>query len=335
VFPKISIRGSPDEIGFVHGRQLSKRIRATIRFYTGMFRKAQDQIFEAASYYQARIEEFDGDYATEIEALARGAEVNPLWIYALNARTEILAMDAGECTAVFFRKSGILGQNWDWARELEALSVLLEIERVDGHKILTLTEPGIIGKIGMNSSGLGVCLNILRIDGLLNGVPVHVVLRALLDSTTLKEARHRLKRAGAGKASNILVGSGQGECLDLEFAGDEVFELHPETEVMIHTNHFLARNINPDRGSFRSSYARLRTAQAASGNIGRYSFETLRKILSDRSHQEYPIYREYTPHAVVGNIGTVATIIMDLRGLKMHVRKGQSTENGFSVNSLH
>jgi isopenicillin-N N-acyltransferase-like protein len=36
-----------------------------------------------------------------------------------------------------------------------------KIIRPDGHQLIQLTEPGILGKIGMNSAGVGVCLNIL------------------------------------------------------------------------------------------------------------------------------------------------------------------------------
>ena len=65
-----------------------------------------------------------------------------------------------------------------------------------------ITEPGIIGKIGLNSSGLGVCLNILRINKRLDGVPVHIVLRAVLDATNINDALDRAKASGQGKASN-------------------------------------------------------------------------------------------------------------------------------------
>ena len=100
-----------------------------------------------------RVSEYSAGYAEEIEGIAQGAAVDPLDIYALNARSEILALPAQECTALCFPDARLLGQNWDWAQDLEELAVLMRIVRSDGHRILMLTEPGMIGKIGMNSAG--------------------------------------------------------------------------------------------------------------------------------------------------------------------------------------
>lgn len=58
-------------------------------------------------------------------------------------------------------------------RRLAALMVLVEIRRDDGHRILQLAEPGIIG---LNSAGIGVCLDILSGTASRPAVPVHVLL---------------------------------------------------------------------------------------------------------------------------------------------------------------
>ena len=69
-----------------------------------------------------------------------------------------------ECTTLAFKNQRILGQNWDWESDIEELAVILDIETEDGHRILTMTEPGMIGKIGMNNHGVGVGLNFMTID---------------------------------------------------------------------------------------------------------------------------------------------------------------------------
>ena len=78
---------------------------------------------------------------------------------------EILTLDvpmgANECTALCFQPTALLGQNWDWSSQLENLAVLLQIRVSENMTIQMLTEPGIIGKIGMNSQGIAACLNIL------------------------------------------------------------------------------------------------------------------------------------------------------------------------------
>jgi hypothetical protein len=48
----------------------------------------------------------------------------------------------------------------------------------------------------------------------------------------------------------------------------------------------------------------------------------MKKILSDRSDSTYPIWRTYKPDTNLQEVGTVATIIMDLKEQKLHIRKG-------------
>lgn len=329
MFSLVSIKGCAEERGFQHGNKLKHQINKVIEFYKIIFHKNQEYIFKKAKYFQRKIKEYNCEYVEEIEALSEGAEVNPLWIYALNSRTEILSYYPAECTSIYFQKTGILGQNWDWAKALEQLIVLMKIEFSNGHKILMLTEPGIIGKIGMNSRGLGVCLNLLMIKKKSTGVPIHILLRSVLDSSTITDAQNILKKAGLGRASNILIGTGSGECLNIEFAGDELFYLTPENQVLIHTNHFLARPINHKDGIFYSSYIRLETIKAKLKEESNYSIKSMTNLLLDRSNQEYPVHQPYTSYPTIGDLGTIYTIIMDLKNFIIYIKSANNLKANF------
>ena len=141
----------------------------------------------------------DGD-----EAIAEAARIEPWCVFLLNARTEVLNASVGECTSLAVPETRILAQTWDWIRELEELVVITEVEKDDGQRFVTLVEPGMLAKIGMNSRGFGVGLNFLKAEQSLDGVPVHLVLRALLECSNLAEAREVIRRSGLGKASFIL-----------------------------------------------------------------------------------------------------------------------------------
>ncbi len=52
--------------------------------------QSEEAILEKAAHFQQQIKAFDAGYCEEIEAIAEAACVPPLWIYALNARTEII-----------------------------------------------------------------------------------------------------------------------------------------------------------------------------------------------------------------------------------------------------
>ena len=176
------------------------------------------QLREETAEFARIIKAFSLEYALEIESIAAASNTDPLYIYALNSRSEIYNnTTTAECTTVYVESTAVLAQNWDWSEPLEHLVVLARIERDDNHRICMLTEPGIIGKIGMNSRGLGTCLNILKHPESLSGVPVHILLRAILDCGTIEEARQTMVIARPGKASHVLVANGQGDSNSIEF----------------------------------------------------------------------------------------------------------------------
>jgi isopenicillin-N N-acyltransferase like protein len=96
-----------------------------------------------------------------------------------------------------------------------------------------------VGKIGLSSAGLAFGLNFLRcsLDGGLVGVPIHVLLRLLLDRTdTLADAVAMLTSARVSASSSITIASAD-EVVAVEVSpgGAQVIR---EPQVL-HTNHFL------------------------------------------------------------------------------------------------
>ena len=60
--------------------------------------------------------------------------------------------------------------------------------------IMMMTEPGIIGKVGMNSSGVGVSLNLLVAKKVpKDGLPIHILLRTALDSNSVREWQDKIE----------------------------------------------------------------------------------------------------------------------------------------------
>ncbi len=214
-FKEITISGTPNARGRKHGELLYREIRLALKYYKSIFNLSEFRLLELGEYYLGLISAYKKEYAQEITGIAEGAGIDTRWIAVLNARTEILSYrDANspmECTALFSKSTALLGQNWDWAKVLEDLVVMMKIVMPEGPVIRMITEPGIIGKIGLNSAGLGVCLNILTINRPLKGLPIHIVLRSILESSTLDQARDVVAQAGYGKASNILVGDANGD----------------------------------------------------------------------------------------------------------------------------
>jgi len=334
-FPVIKIQGGPEDSGRQHGGLLKERIHRTVDFYKRQFLLPEEQILGIADQFRKATEAFRDDLYLEIEALARAAEIDPVWIYALNGRTEILNLNPMECSSLAFRKQGLIGQNWDWDSEVEELAVILDIEKEDGHRIITMTEPGMIGKIGMNCCGLGVCLNFMTIEDYQPyGVPLHVLLRSILDSKSLNEALSLIKPHLPGKVGNILIADWNGNVEDIELAGEEFFNV-PVEDLFAHTNHFLTR-VDYDLMLFPNTMGRYNRAKELLSMLDDPSVESMKNILRDHNNEESPICRKRFSHPWLTDDTsmTVSSIIMDLKNLQFHITRGNPFDNPFSVFSL-
>ncbi|MHA1987931.1 MAG: C45 family autoproteolytic acyltransferase/hydrolase [Promethearchaeota archaeon] len=346
-FPVIDITGSPEEIGTQHGKLLKNRINRVIEFYTDVSKKLDEDgresnrkyILKSARNFKKIIHAFNSDYSIEIESIAEASDVDPLWIYAINSRSEIMSNmenESTECTALYFKDPRVLGQNWDWAADFEDLAFIMRLTKPDGHKILQVTEPGMIGKIGFNNSGLGVCLNFLHVDEELSGLPIHIILRAMLDSKSIEEAKNLASNVGKGRSGNILIGDKNGIFQDIEFGGSEVYLLNAEDNHFVHTNHFLMNeilNLNPEL--LLSSFNRYEIASNLAKSYQIQSLELMKSILLDDTDSELPICRKYIPGRIMEKAGTVCTILMDLNQEVMHVTKGSPLHNPFTEISLN
>ena len=132
---KVKLRGSPRDIGLQHGRELAEPIAACIEVYRAVFGRSEEAVEAAAKHFETVTRNFAPKLAEEIDGIAEGSGQPIYWIYALNARSELVSMAAPECTAVYLAKAGVLGQTWDWIDRLEDLFVVLEIEHEDGHRL--------------------------------------------------------------------------------------------------------------------------------------------------------------------------------------------------------
>jgi isopenicillin-N N-acyltransferase like protein len=105
---------------------------------------------------------------------------------------------------------------------------------------LTLTEAGIVAKIGVNSHGLAIGLNILRgkKDQSAPGIPVHVFQRMALDNVSVDNVVKFARSLRFCCSSNAVLGDATGRVVSLEYGPDGVAVIEPDQDVLAHTNHF-------------------------------------------------------------------------------------------------
>ena len=217
IFPFINFKGENSRaIGHEHGFLLADRIDQAIKIYQNRFAHQpnynQKLIESICEDYRRGIQRFSSNYIDELDAIAIASKQDPLWIVALNCRLEILNHLAfgiqNECTVLYDQTKCQLAENWDWLESFERLAFINEIS---SKGVLQMTEPGVLGKVGLNRFGIGVTINFVDPPFQSQNhsyIPLHISLRAVLDEAkSFQEAIDIFKQNGPGFGGHVLLGS--------------------------------------------------------------------------------------------------------------------------------
>ncbi|MFM0500840.1 C45 family autoproteolytic acyltransferase/hydolase [Paraburkholderia caffeinilytica] len=262
------------------GRQIGERwaeeIGHTVSLYLDFFPRVGIDAQRVRALGEAALSALESwcpDMASEVAAMAAGARL-PVWqLGSLNARTEILATmppsAEGECSTAVHAPPGarIPGtiQTWDWHDSLAPHGLMLQLTTRADRVVKLFTEFGMLGKIGVNSAGLGLHFNILHHESDHDeaGVPVHAIARRVLEEATTVEEAIALARSARVSASTVLTvvsrraSSPRAASIELSPAATAVV-VPREDGWLLHTNHFLDRELGKGECMPESSTTRLR-----------------------------------------------------------------------------
>jgi isopenicillin-N N-acyltransferase-like protein len=340
----VSPPATPAVRGQVFGEANATQIAATFERYRALFAHVGGgalDLPQIGAEVMSAVAAFSSDCADEITGIATGAGL-PVWQLAvLNARTEVLGRcrraARGECSTIVAVGDAatpiIAVQTWDWHEEMSDGWLVWTIEHPDGSRVHTLTEFGILGKIGVNSRGLGVMMNLLHHekDGPGIAVPVHVLARHILDrATDLNQALTMIASASASASVALTIVAAQGPdkvALTAEvYPGGPGYLLPDDRGILVHTNHFLTvpgawgdreNVIGPD--SFFRYELLLRRMQ----NITPTSAEDLIGALSSHFGGGGAVCCHPDPDTELGaRYATLATVTIDVNAGGMTVQAG-------------
>jgi len=233
------------------------RIQAVWRIYQQIFAAyglGEGLVREVADDALAAVVAWAPSYAEEIAGLAAGAGLEAWELAAVNARSEVLARYrapmAGECSTAVFLPAGAPPrtiQTWDWHEGLRGLTGVWQLQPRPGHTVKTFTEVGLLGKIGVNSAGLGLHFNLLQhdADGEVNGIPVHLLARRVLDDATDLDSAEEILGAAPGVSASVALtvvsrARGRSEAATFEVSPAGIRRVEPSADgLLLHTNHFL------------------------------------------------------------------------------------------------
>ncbi|MBU8879284.1 hypothetical protein BGM26_09840 [Bacillus sp. FJAT-29790] len=349
---KLYLQGTYKEIGKKHGLEGKKEVLNSLETYEKLFYEYSQigwrEARELAMKHIEAISKYDIDLIEEMEGVAIGAGVDFEDILALNARSEIALSGkytkfSDGCTAIGvmppISSSIIIGQNWDWKSTQTESLLYLEIEQSEKPSIKMVTEGGIIGKIGLNSAGVGVCLNALLTDKKSDQIPIHLGLRSILNSFTHSEAILRIDNGLMASTANFLIGSADSQNGMVFNTEVSPIGIHIEESIngfVVHTNHICSsfiksRLIDTNERIKEDSMVRMKRAkQLIEHHISqnkRVAENNFKEWFSDQFN--YPdsinhfINEEIPPHR---RMETIFSIIMNLSTKKMFLCVGKPSE---------
>jgi isopenicillin-N N-acyltransferase-like protein len=357
-FPELVASGHPGDLGMAQGKAFASQIDFNLRFYKKWLSQSGKipihRLFELTQGFYDIIQSHFPDLLEEIEGIAIGSRLKLLEILMINARTDLYALGERElhkdkipaCTALaLLGKRGstdqlALGQNWDWDTTMAKSPVVLRLKPKNYPAMVTLTEAGMLAKIGFNQYRLGVCLNFLshQSDGQPGhfGIPIHLLLRVVLKADSIETAIKITQSAPRCASANFLMAQFRDQkpiIRDLELTPKTSAILEPSGHHLVHTNHFLdpslARGCTSGRGpSTMNRYTRARKQAKQLENVEPDPVKRMQKILVSRQGLPYPISRKGNPDP---SDTTLAGIIMDLTRNHLILTVGPPHENPWIV----
>jgi isopenicillin-N N-acyltransferase-like protein len=272
-----------------------------------------------------------------MKAIAAGAGVTFEDILVLNCRSEI-GLTGGVvdgCSAIAYKDPStgkqLLAQNWDWHANQGSNVILLDIHHLDGSRVITITEAGIVGKIGFNGNCVGVTLNAIKTAAVpLNYemLPIHLALRYIvMESPSTAEAINQLMRIGVASTAHFLVAD------SISAYGVEVSPLgngiiQPDDEgFVLHTNHWISEPERVKSGAWLpDTFTRLKRLQVLKTKV--HDMEDIWEVLADEEGFPGSICRgsaEGQRGGTDDDLETLFGVVMDLEAGYAEMVHGRPT----------
>jgi isopenicillin-N N-acyltransferase-like protein len=333
----------PHARGAEAGAALVSRVELVVESYGSLFRTLKgwdaDDVLRFGERVLRRVAGWRPALVDELAGFAQGCGRPVELVAALNARTEVVA--GSECSTIARTAGGDapwVAQNWDWYLDAPGRCVLWSCA-TEGGRLLTMTEAGLLAKVGINSQGLAVSLNILTHagDGGPVGVPVHLLLRELLATcATVDDAAALVAEAEMSASSAITVVDAQGGGATFELSPDGPARLDPDADGRLyHTNIFLDEGLARSEANldfYDGSQARLDAIREARPE----TLDEARVALCGHASSPQTVCRhgEQRDDGLPPS-GTVISLLMEPAAGRLQVADGTPCSTGFVPYELH
>ncbi len=357
----LTLSGSPFERGCVHGDTLRAEIVEQIDFFKALIRDMTHLDPEALFAHTETLgwrdtaERWTPDLVEEVRGIAAGADLPFPVLFAWQCVQEVFwymvqdlqsatgpldgcsaIADAGDAT-----HPTILAQNADTVPFWHGYQTLLRIVPAEAGtpadeempEQLIMTYPGLVGPCGLNSAGIGICVNALfyNLNNSTDGLCTSFLARAVLSKKTYNEAVSFI-RAVPHASGNALTLGAPGRVTALEVSANQVvpFMLPGSRERTCHTNHVLVSSdfqLNAPRDPFPNSVDRFEMLQGGLAALpGPLTVENTKALLSSHGAQAQLCRHEDDPYGSM----TTYCMVMELEARpRLHVSFGPPCREAF------
>jgi isopenicillin-N N-acyltransferase-like protein len=346
--PLVRVKGTHRQIGQQIGEAMAEQVRHSIESAQKLIAESYSTLeldwngaMIQAKKYTPFAQERYPQYMEELIGISEGASVTFDEIATINAM-EAVTMDAlhlTKCTSLAVNEDCtadghvLVAHNEDWLPEDEQDVYVVHAEPEDEPPFLAMSYGGLLPNIGFNSVGVAQCCDTVYPTDSRIGIPRIIVSRAVLGARTLADAvRLTLVPHRAAGYNHLLVHE-SGELYSVEVSARRFAILYGEEGFIVHTNHYLDRNMQaiedePDELiDTRMRYFRARRLLKRSCA---HTIKTLQAI--QRDHLNFPnsicnhSIQEISP---LDREKTINALIIDLTGRAMHIAWGNPCENKY------
>jgi isopenicillin-N N-acyltransferase-like protein len=303
----VTVEGVARERGLQHGEQLREDIRRGVgrwlEVVATLGRPVEDLLAEflGAVDFAPALARWAPEFLAEIDGIATAAELprstmlaynlgDEMWLWALTAGygDMVTSEPAARCTAVAARPPStgrpLLAQTLDLPVSYCDTEVVLHVRSDEHPDLFTLTPAGVLGVIGCNEAGVGVCGNTLMpLNHTRSGVPVIPVYRAILQQESAAKAADLVRRIPHASGQNYLICDSD-EMIDLECSASKVVEHAAGATLLAHTNHPLSNDDVDEAFMEMDGPESTRRQEFMDAHLPEIAdAEDVKRLLSDRS----------------------------------------------------
>ncbi|MDA0245786.1 MAG: C45 family autoproteolytic acyltransferase/hydrolase [Chloroflexi bacterium] len=265
----LTVKGTPYEMGFAHGRAYREDIRRYTEERVGLVCSGKwsghelprAEVLALAEACLPDHEAYAPELMEELRGLAAATDLSLAELLIVGGFTDFVdtvynsyrqrqvpqeRWPIDDCTAFIVPDghtadgAGFFGQTWDMHDTATEFVILLHTQPSDGSpESFVFTTVGCVGQIGLNSAGIAIGINnLLGADGQI-GVTWPFVVRKVLAQSNIEDALACITGAKLAGAHNYLLFDKTGRGFNIEAMSSYQHITPLEEENIVHTNHCL------------------------------------------------------------------------------------------------